>query len=227
MYPVTLSHILPHMVEGHDFLEAVDANKKAQALADAAVTVANTAGRACRSSVIGLISKSVAGSLPARDLASLTGSTVRYLNKAKHRVEVGDQGEFTSLHLSASKHVQTLCPTRLDPDLRSCKDGDNCKYLHECQICKNGNLCAAYECKDFDAETAKANNKRRMQKAKKTTRNHTTDAELHGTKTYMAELCPARSGDKQRIFWKNKSLDELYHEDICTLPGQVAIITAA
>ena len=66
-----------------------------------------------------------------------------------------------------------------------------------------------------------------MQKAKKTTRNHTTDAELHGTKTYMAVLCPARSGDKQRIFWKNKSRDELYYEDICSVQGQTAIITAA
>ena len=227
VFPVKLSHILPYMDEGLGFVQAFQANKASQALAGAAVTVANTAGRACRSSVVGLISKSVDGAVPSRDLAHLMGCSVRYVNSAKKKVTEGDQGEFSGLHRSASKHVQTLCPTRMDPQLGACKEGDSCKYLHECQSCNNGNLCAAFECTDFQAEAAKANDRRRILKARTSTRNHVTDAELHGTKTHMAVLCPARSGDKQRIFWKNKSRDELYYEDICSVQGQTAIITAA
>ena len=56
---------------------------------------------------------------------------------------------------------------------------------------------------------------------------HASEAEIFGTKALMAELCPPRSGDQKLIYWADKSKDELYHEDYCSLAGMIKIITAA
>ena len=216
-----------HMDEGRPFLEAAETKKEKEALADAAVAVVDKAGRTCRSSIVGVLGSSVQGHLNTRRVAEITNSTVRYVQKAVKQSREGDQGAFVSLQRSGFGQAQKLCPTRLDPALGACKDGTECKYLHACQMCNNGNLCAAFECKGFDQVIAETTNRRRFLKEVKVTRNHMSAAELHGTKTQMALLCPARSGDKQRIFWMTKSRDELYDEDICTVEAQIKIIAHA
>ena len=227
LFPVQLSHVLMHMDEGRPFLEATETKKEKEALADAAVAVVDKAGRTCRSSIVGVLGSSVQGHLNTRRVAEITNSTFRYVQKALKQSREGDQGAFVSLQRSGFGQAQKLCPTRLDPALGACKDGTECKYLHACQMCNNGNLCAAFECEGFDQVIAETTNRRRFLKEVKVTRNHMSAAELHGTKTQMALLCPARSGDKQRIFWMTKSRDELYDEDICTVETQIAIIVYA
>jgi hypothetical protein len=70
LYPVQLSHVLVHMDEGRPFLAAAETKKEKEALADAVVAVVDTAGRTCRSSVVGVVGNTVQGSLKMNRLAT-------------------------------------------------------------------------------------------------------------------------------------------------------------
>ena len=194
VYPLTIRHVLEHMDGGSQILESSKQNQEKDVLASAAVELVQKAGHSCKSSVVGVLATTSNGSMSATRLADITGVSVSHVYKAKKKAEHGTHGAFFSLQRWGDSKVQQLCPTRLDRSLGACEHGEDCKLLHVCQCCNDGSTCAAFQCNKWSALLAAENDKRRVQKTTKDTRNHCSDLEVYATKVLMEKLAPARSG---------------------------------
>jgi hypothetical protein len=230
LYPLTTRDTLKHMTGGAAILEACRSRKEADVLAQAALDVASSAGRANRGAVVGVLGRDNAqGSVSTTRLVECTGLSRAYINKSKSKVADGDLGMFARLNKQTTARAQRLCRTRLDPRHGACPLGSECEYLHDCQCCKKGKICAAFECKNWDKEKARLSNIRRMNKQQKLLGRPTrvSEAEKVATRRWMNKENPARSGDNKAICWMTKGRDDFYYEEYRSVPAQCKIIKYA
>jgi hypothetical protein len=230
LYPLTTRDVLLHMTGGTAILEATASAKETEVLAQAAVDVASSAGRACRGSVLGVLGQeNIVGRVPTTRLVERTGASRSHINKHKKKVAEGDLGDFARIKKQTTARAQPLCRTRLAPAHGECRMGSECEYLHDCQCCKNGKTCAAYECKNWNPENARLSNNRRMNKIQVLLRRPkmVSEVEQVATRSWMHAENPARSGDSKEICWMTKGADDFYHEEYRSVHAQCDIIAEA
>ena len=225
-YPLVMRDLLPHMKEGKapEICKQLNAFKEDKALAQKTLDVLNTAGRGNKAGVLHVVAKKTENNsiIPSKRLSQLTGYSISYINKCKADKE--NQGPFVST--KKGRKVPKLCATRKDPKHGECKEGDKCRFLHDCMICK-GETHAAVNCPKWNTAAATLNDNRRILNASKLARVAVTDAERVATRKWMHEQNPARSGDNQKIAWMVKSRTDFYYESYRTREGQIAIIQKA
>jgi hypothetical protein len=230
LYPLTTRDTLLHMSGGAAILEASASRKESEVLAQGALNVAKGAGRACKGAVLGVLAQAnEQGSISTARLVQKTGASKSHINKNKKMVAEGDLGVFARINKQTSARAKLLCRTRLDPVHGACPSGSECEYLHDCQCCKDGSTCAAYECKRWNKENARLSNIRRMKKMQDQLGRPimVTEVEQVATRTWIHAENPARSGDDKEICWMTKGADDFYHEDYRTVLAQCEIIAEA
>jgi hypothetical protein len=230
LYPLTTRDTLRHMSGGAALLKASASKKDSEVLAQAALDVVSSAGRACTAAVLGVLAQpNEQGSVSTAELVERTGFSKAHVNKSKKKVAGGDLGVFAQLSKHTTARAQLLCRTRLDPIYGECLFGSDCKYLHDCQCCKKGETCAAFQCKKWNKENARLSNIRRMKKTQELLAQPIMVSELEQVATlrWMHKENPARSGDNKEICWMTKSADDFYHEEYRTPTAQREIIADA
>ena len=230
LYPLTTRDTLLHMTGGVALLEASTSRQESDVLAQAALDVAKSAGRSCRGAVLGVLGRANSqGRVSTTRMVEVTGYSKSHIDKNKKKVAGGDLGMFKRVNKQTASRVQELCRTRLDPAHGECPSGSECEYLHDCQCCKNGKTCAAYECKNWNKENARLSNIRRMKKSQELLGRPQMVSELEqvATRRWMHAENPARSGDNKEICWMTKGADDFYHEEYRTVSAQCTIIASA
>jgi hypothetical protein len=231
-YPVKLCDVMRHVQGGPELLakaaRVLEKGGEDEVMAQAALDMTAGAGRACSKATIGILAQNnLKGSVKATRISTLTGYSRSYVFEAKKQIAEGNLGIFGSMAKSGVSTAQTLCRTRLSKEHGKCQAGDTCKYLHDCQCCKDGSQCAASECPKWSATVAKQNNNRRMNNCARLVRRHLPESEEVATRKWMYATNPARSGDQKEICWMIMPKDDFYFEVYRTPREYIEIIIIA
>jgi hypothetical protein len=227
LYPVRLQHVLANMGEGKDLLQQAKENKKDAIMATAHVDLLAGCGRAHTATVLGNLAKpNSTGKLHTRALADMTGKSESWIRACRQTVTAKGLGLLGAASKSRFKHVQILCPTRLDPSLGECTSQE-CTLLHDCQCCRDGSRHSAKACPKWNSTKALRADKARVQRVTVLVRETNTDAEVFATRAWMRKENPARSGDQKDICWMVKGKFDFYHEHYRTAVAQIDIFKIA
>jgi hypothetical protein len=102
--PLRISHVLEHIPEGKALLEKSKTVKETELMAQAAVDIVNTAGRACRGTVVGLLATATAPNgkagknsvLSNKVVQNITKCSMSHINRSRAKVLRGEASTFTS-----------------------------------------------------------------------------------------------------------------------------------
>ena len=123
LFRLNIEHILPRMKGGREIMEAAKQSVESEVIRQAGMDMVKQAGRAVKSTVVGLLAQPNAKGVPsASKLSADLGLSRKYVYEARKKVAEKGAGLYSSLTKDGSRKVQKLCKTRMSPEHGVCLD---------------------------------------------------------------------------------------------------------